>query len=241
MKKIGKDTSIILLKAGVAAIPFFGGSLNSLLSDLQGKQVQEKIQRLESITESIKNDMAFIENNVNLAYTSNPDFADIVMSTMRHIIDERKDQKRIMFKNILLNSMIAEEVDFDKTEKFGSLLAIMGTIELIALAVFYSPEEYNKNNGEPIKHLNPETHGFIRMSSVRKRVHIIDVLKELFSKGSYSNDDIIDAVHFLESNRLVIPQLVTATLETDGHPIDILKDRLTPKGKEFATYLKLTQ
>ena len=79
------------------------------------------------------------------------------------------------------------------------------------------------------------------MSSVRKRVHIIDVLKELFSKELYSNDDIIDAVHFLELNRLVIPQLITATLETNGHPIDILKNRLTPKGNEFATYLLLIQ
>lgn len=233
--------SIILSKAGVAAIPYFGGPLNSLWSDLQGKQVQEKIKRIESITESIQTDMILIETKVNEAFTSSSDFLDVVESTLRRIINERKEEKRIMFKNILLNSMIAKEVDFDKTEKFCSLLENMGTMELIVLAVLYSPEEYNKNNGEPIKHLNPETPGLIRMSSVRKRVHIIDVFKELFSKESYSNDDIIDAVHFLESNRLVIPQLITATLETDGHPIDILKDKLTPKGKEFSTYLKLTQ
>jgi len=185
--------------------------------------------------------MILIKTKVNEAFTSRSDFADVVETTLRHIINERKEEKRIMFKNILLNSMIANEVDFDKTEKFCSLLANMGTMELIVLAVLYSPEVYNKNNGEPIKHLNPETPGIIRMSSVRKRVHIIDVLKELFSKESYSNDDIIDAVHFLELNRLVIPQLITATLETDGHPINILKDRLTPKGKEFATYLLLIQ
>lgn len=144
-----------------------------------------------------------------------------------------------MFKNILLNSMIAKEVDFDKTEKFCNLLANIGTLELLILAIFYSPDVYNKNNGEPIKHLNPETPGFIRMMWVRKIVYLIDVLKELVSNESYSNDDIIDAIHFLESNRLVIPHLTTTTLDTNGHPIDILKDRLTPKGKKFATYLQL--
>lgn len=236
-----KDTTVTILKAGIAAIPFVGGSINSVWSDLQGKQLQEKIKRLESITKSIKIDMCIIEDKVNVSYTSSSDFADIVEFTLRQIIEERKDQKRTMFKNILLNSMIAKDVDFDKTEKFCTLLTNFGTMELLLLAVLYSPEAYNKNNGEPIKHLNPETSGLIRMVSVRKRVHIIDVLKELFSKESFSNDNIIDSVHFLELNRLVIPQLMTATLETDGHPIDILKDRLTSKGKEFVSYIQSVQ
>ncbi|HEY5509609.1 MAG TPA: hypothetical protein VIK10_01140 [Prolixibacteraceae bacterium] len=235
------ETTITILKAGLAAIPYVGGPINSVWSDLQGKQVQEKIERFFSITESIKTDMILIETKVNKAFTSSSDFADVVESTLQRIINERKGEKRIMFKNILLNSMMAKEVDFDKTEKFCSLLADIGTIDLMVLAVLYSPEVYNKNNGEPIKHLNPETPGIFRVFTVTKRVHIIDVLKDLFSKKSYSNDDIIDAVHFLESNRLVIPQLKTATLETNGHPIDILKNRLTPKGKEFATYLLLIQ
>jgi len=36
-KTLIKDMSIILSKAGVAAIPYFGGPLNSLWSDLQEK------------------------------------------------------------------------------------------------------------------------------------------------------------------------------------------------------------
>ena len=236
-----KDTTITFLKAGVAAIPFVGGSINSVWSDLQGKQMQEKINRLYLITELIKTDLVFIEAKVNDAFTLSSDFADVVETTLHHIINERKEEKRIMFKNILLNSMIAHDVDFDKTEKFCNLLTILGTMELLVLAVLYSPEVYNKKNGEPIKHLNPETPGSIRMSWVTKTVQIIDVLTEIFSKQPQSKENIIDALNILETNRIVIPKIATATLQTNGHPIDILKDRLTTKGKEFASYLILNK
>lgn len=216
MKEEIKDTAITLVKAGVAAIPFFGGSITSIWSDLQGKQLQEKIKRLESLTEAIKTDMAIIEDKVNENYTTGQDFADIVESTLRHIIDERKDQKRTMFKNILLNSMIAKVVDFDKTEKFCNLLTILGTMELFVLAVLYSPEAYNKNNGEPIKHLNPETPGSIRMTWITKTVQITDVLDEILSNEPHTRENIIDALNILEANRIVIPQITTATFQTNG-------------------------
>ena len=240
-KEIFENTAITIVKAGVAAIPFVGGSINSIWSDLQGKQLQEKIKRLVSITEAIQTDMATIETKVNANYTSSSDFTDIVESTLRHIIEERKDQKRTMFKNILLKCRIAKDVDFDKNEKFCNLLTNLGTMELLVLAVLYSPEAYNKNNGEPLKHLNPETPGSIRMTWITKTVHIIDVLIEILSEELHAKEGIIDALNILETNRIVIPQITTATLQTNGHPIAILKDRLTPKGKEFVSYLQSVQ
>lgn len=92
-KNLNKDTTIILLKAGVAAIPFVGGSIISVWSDLQEKQIQEKIERLYSITESFKTEMVHIEAKVNEAFTTSSDFTDVVETTLRHIVNERKEEK----------------------------------------------------------------------------------------------------------------------------------------------------
>ncbi len=52
-----------------------------------------------------------------------------------------------------------------------------------------------------------------------------------------SQDDISEAMYFLESNRLVNENASEYRLQTNGNPIDVLDDKLTSKGKDFISFI----
>lgn len=52
-----------------------------------------------------------------------------------------------------------------------------------------------------------------------------------------SKDDISESMHFLEENRLLMEKANSYRLQTNGYPIHTLVDKLTPKGKDFISFI----
>ena len=76
-------------KAAVSAIPFVGGSIASLWSDLESSQVERKISRFIGLVETLQSDFEIIKEKVNKDFVSAPDCQDI-FEKMSKLGEEKK-------------------------------------------------------------------------------------------------------------------------------------------------------
>ena len=192
---------------------------------------RRKIIRLEEFYHSLLETVGEFKEKLNKDYISRDDFADIFEQTANHVMDERIEEKRRCFHNIFTNSMMASSCSYDKTEKYMRLLVDMSWLELKVLSVLNSPTKYNEMAGNIIKDPNEGNHflGF----SLSSYNHI-DLLVKLLND---SQEEIKDALYYLQSNRLIIEQSNAIRSQMISHPIHVLDNMLTPKGKEFVSYV----
>lgn len=229
-----KNQTSTYIKALVAAVPYIGGTVNSVWSDIQATQAQRKIERFEELITVLQKDMKDIKNIINSEFISKPDCLDVFEQMVKYTINERINEKRNIYKNIYINSLISKICDYDKTERYMRLVEQMGLIELYLLKIFENPQKYNQESGYIIKNPFLDEKGNW-LSSYMKDYYIMDLLKSLLPQ--YSDYLIEEGLYFLQQNRLVIEKVNTKTLKTNGDPITIFNDVLTIKGKEFIKYL----
>ena len=197
----------------------------------KSQKAQRKIIRLEKFYHSLLETVGEIQENLNKDYISRDDFADIFEQTATHIMNERIEEKRHCFQNVFVNSMVASSCSYDKTEKFMRLLVDMSWLELKVLSVLNSPARYNEMAGNVIKDPNEGNHfiGF-SLSSYNQNDLLVKLLNE-------SEEEIKDALYYLQSNRLIIEQSNAIRSQMNSHPIHVLDNMLTPKGKDFVSYV----
>ena len=76
-------------------IPVLGGTLTSVWSDIDAIQAKRKHERLEEFYLSLEMEVQKIKEQINESYINQPDFLDVFEQTARHIVNERKEEKRI--------------------------------------------------------------------------------------------------------------------------------------------------
>lgn len=228
------EKGVIAIKGITAMIPVLGGTLTSVWSDIEAIQAKRKHERLEEFYLALETEVQKIKEQINESYINQPDFLDVFEQTARHIINERREEKRIMFRNILLNSIITKGCSYDKTEKYLRILEQMNNIELLLLKILKNPKVYNEKQGGIIKNPNE------RQSNAVYRVHytLVSEFKKIMSDlTKIPQDDISEAMYFLESNRLVNENASEYRLQMNGNPIHVLDDKLTSKGKDFISFI----
>ncbi len=164
----------------------------------------------------------------------NDDFLDIFEQTVNQVANERNDDKRMYFKNILLNSIFKDTVDYDITEKYMNILSRLEKDDLTILKVLYQPELANKAKGYVLKDLNLENGKRSGVYRIEKNYDLVWTLKDLLQ---INEEQIKDSLYALTRERLVNDNTLSFSLKTDGNPVDVLKNHLTPKGKSFISYL----
>lgn len=231
-----KSTEIgeAVAKSLISTIPVLGSAVTSIWSDVRASQAKRKEERLEVFYGNLREDLLKIGNRLNNEYINKADFLDIFESTANYIINERTQDKRTLFENIFINSMTAKDCDFDKTEKYLRMVDQMDNLELLILRVLDNPLEYNTKNGEIVKDPNWIQPGVRNTSHSWGTYYFLDILTQLLD---ISQDDIFEAVYFLEQNRLILDKASKSSLGTNSHPICVLEDKLTSKGKDFILFL----
>ena len=228
------EKGIVAIKGITAMIPILGGSLTSVWSDVEAIQAKRKHERLEEFYLALETEVQKIKEQINGLYINQPDFLDIFEQTAKYIVNERREEKRILFRNVFINSIIAKGCSYDKTEKYLRILEQMNSSELLLLKILKNPKRYNENQGNIIKKPNEG------QSNAVYRVHytLVSEFKQIMSElTQVSQDDISEAMYFLESNRLVKEKASEYRLQTNGNPIHVLDDKLTSKGKDFISFL----
>ena len=225
---------LVAAKGIVSMIPVLGGTITSVWSDIEAIQAKRKHERLEEFYIALKEDVEEIKEQINTSYIGQPDFLDIFELTAKYIVNERNEEKRILFRNILTNSITIKSCSYDKTEKYLRILEQMNNIELLLLKILKNPKVYNEKQGGIIKNPNE------RQSNAVYRVHytLVSEFKKIMSDlTKISQDDISEAMYFLESNRLVNENASEYRLQTNGNPIHVLDNKLTSKGKDFISFI----
>lgn len=214
-------------KAIVASIPYIGGAINSVMSDINANR---KFKRFEEFIDELKIGVESLKE-INKEYIKEDDFLDLFEQTSRYIMQERVKQKRENFKNILVNSMSLSDSDYDKTEKYLKILSDLSTYDLLLLKVLDNPQKYNESKGNIIP--SNKSSNFVTQW---KNIYMKELLEKLFPEIPI--DEIEESALFLESNRLIVNNFMQYSLNTNGHPIGLLNNRLTNKGKDFLQYIK---
>ena len=96
------EKGLIAAKGITAMIPVLGGTLTSVWSDIEAVQAKRKFDRLEDFYINLKEELEEVKNQLEVSYISKPDFLDIFELTARYIVNERTEEKRVLFRNIFM-------------------------------------------------------------------------------------------------------------------------------------------
>lgn len=207
-----------------------GSTAVAIYEELQSKQIERKIHRLEEFYRNVAATVNALEEKINQEYISKDDFLDVFEEATRYVILERLEKKRTLFKNILANSIISKECDYDKTERYFRLLDNLSEIELKILAVLDNPTEYNSSLGMLIPDTNqdPRQTGMVLFTKSGVLTQLLDM----------KIHEVTDAVTILFSNGLVVEQFMDDPIHYNGNPVRALNNLLTTRGKDFVNFLK---
>ena len=217
------------LKSMLASFPV-GTTAVEVYNELQAKQVKRKIERLDEFYHLLDERISAVEDQINEEFISKEDFQDVFEEATRYVVLERQSKKRELFKNILANSIISRNCDYDKTERYFRLLDNLSDMELTMLAVLENPEEYNRTHGmvikDPIDNYYQSDWGTYRADGILTQLLSIKI------------DDAIETVNVLFSNGLIEEKLLEKKIQTNMNPIHVLDNLLTRKGRDFVSFLK---
>ena len=210
------------------------GFIVSYIETVKARQAERKLTRCMEMLESLRQDLEESQKNINEEYVKNDDFLDIFEQTVNYVANERNIDKRMYFKNILLNSIFKNTVDYDITEKYMNILSRLEKDDLIILKVLYQPELANKVKGYVLKNPNLVNGKRSEFYRIERNYDLVWTLKDLLQ---INEEQIKDSLYALTRERLVNDNTLSFSLKTDGNPVDVLKNHLTPKGKSFISYL----
>ena len=229
-----KENILPIMKATVKSIAAYLPALDFLLNFYEEKKAQaaqRKVLRLEEFYHTLSERIEGLKERINTDYVSKEDFADIFEQTATHIMNERIEEKRRCLQNVFVNSIVADSCSYDKTEKYMRLLVDMSSLELKILSVLNNPANYNGKVGNIIK--DPDEGNLYIGFSLSSYNHI-DMLAKLLNE---SQEEIKDALYYLQSNRMIVEQSNAIRTHVNGHPIHLLDNNLTPRGKDFVNYV----
>ena len=210
------------------------GFIVSYIETVKARQAERKLTRCMEMLESLRQDLEESQKNINEEYVKNDDFLDIFEQTVNYVANERNIDNRMYFKNILLNSIFKNTVDYDITEKYMNILSRLEKDDLIILKVLYQPELANKVKGYVLKNPNLVNGKRSEFYRIERNYDLVWTLKDLLQ---INEEQIKDSLYALTRERLVNDNTLSFSLKTDGNPVYVLKNHLTPKGKSFISYL----
>lgn len=109
------------------------GFIVSYVETVKERQAERKLTRCLEMLESLQKDLDESQKSINEKYVKNDNFLDIFEQTVNQVANERNDDKRMYFKNILLNSIFKDTVDYDITEKYMNILSRLEKDDLVTV------------------------------------------------------------------------------------------------------------
>lgn len=228
-KEIVEATGKALAKELVRYLPL-GNTALEVYEELQSKQIERKIKRLEEFYSELATALQTQQEKVNEEFVRKDDFLDVFEEATRYVVLERQEQKRQFFKNILVNSITSSDCDYDKTERYFRLLDNLTETELEILAVLDNPKQYNQLRGMLVK--DPIHSAY---QSSWNRVTGSGILTQVLGKKIH---EVEDAITVLFSNGLILSNVLERKLETNANGIHVLDNLLTTRGRDFVKFLK---
>lgn len=227
-KEIVEASGKVFIKDLVRLLPL-GSTAVEVYEVLQSKQIERKIKRLEEFYTNLAATVNVLQDKINQDYVRKDDFLDVFEEATRYVVSERQEKKRVLLKNILANSITSTDCDFDRTERYFRILDNLSETELCILAVLDNPEAYNRSHGMIIA--DPANSNY---QSSWREVTGSGVLTQLLRLKIH---DVQESVAILFSYGLIVDNLLSKRLQTNGNTIHVLDNLLTTSGKQFVKFL----
>lgn len=103
-----------IIKDLVRCLPL-GSTAVAIYEEFQSKQIERKIKCLEEFYTNLAVTVNGHQDKINQDYVSKDDFLDVFEEATRYVVSERQEKKRVLFKNILANSITSTDCDYDRT------------------------------------------------------------------------------------------------------------------------------
>ena len=207
-----------------------GSTAMEVYDELKSRQIDRKINRLEEFYTNLAETIYVHKDKINQEYISKDDFLDVFEEATRYVVTERQEKKRLLFKNILSNSITSSECDYDRTERFFRILDNLSEGELRILAVLDNPMAYNQSHGMIIP--DPVNNYF--MSSWSEATGS-GVLTQLLGLKIH---EVQEAITILFSYGLIVDNILGKRIHTNSNTIHVLDNLLTTSGRLFVKFLK---
>lgn len=151
---MGKFYYSLVVKAGLNVIPVIGGALASLLGDIQSNRNEK---RLKEFLNDFADKMTERQNLIQKEFINDQEFLDVFINVVDSAMKQRKSEKRILMRNLLINSITFPNSTYDMTEEFERLLEDLCIEHIQILNVFYQDREnMMKSPSSDIKRIETE-------------------------------------------------------------------------------------
>jgi len=107
-----------------SAIPWLGGPISNVLS---GISVERKLKRVKEVLELLADDLQDFKSEVSESYVSTDEFQELLEETLKRVGNERNEEKRLLYKRFLSNSIKTPGMEYDKQ------LHLLNTFEQLSL------------------------------------------------------------------------------------------------------------
>jgi hypothetical protein len=203
------------LKALVSFIPGIGGAIGSILSDTLADR---KEQRISELLSELKTEIDAQKESVNESFISKGDFLDIFEATVNKVANERSEQKRIAFRNILLTGILSTQYSYDDVEFQMRILEQLNQDHILLLRLFKTPKNFVTEDKDSYKS---------------------NTLLRLFRQilPNWDVDYIFDSLNDLQNMRLI--ESITSNWQTmmTSVTLETLEGKLTSKGMTFVMFI----
>lgn len=206
-----KEKVVNVLSIISSAAPYLGGPVSAILS---GYVTNRKFERIAEVINGLAEGLKNYKNEASERFVATDDFEDLLDDTLRKAAHERNEQKRQIFKNMLLKTIRDCDSNFDQLQIILRIIEQLQPDHIILLKALDQETE-------------PET--FIPgspMETIQRRIII-----------NFSTEHITDLVDQLDNLR-VIKLLSSLNTMMTGTGAQNLRQSVTPLGRKILSYIK---
>jgi len=94
-----------------SVIPVLGGAVNFVLNDWTA---QRRYQRVRDVLQGLARDLQRFKADVKEECVRSDEFADLLDQTLRRVANERHEEKRRLYRGVLLGAITGQEQSYDE-------------------------------------------------------------------------------------------------------------------------------
>jgi hypothetical protein len=149
-KKTASDHALAIIKAGLAAVPVWGGPLASLIADYIPFSTQRRIEdAVNMLTERLKS----LEGRIDVDAVDREDFAELFKSCYLQIVRSHHEEKlkaaTSLIANVLLKDEDADKLTYDELDHFARCLDALSTGAVRVLGALFDLAQKEPGNTRP--------------------------------------------------------------------------------------------
>lgn len=173
MKKTKEDHGISVVKAGLSAIPFVGGSISSLVSDYVPTSSQKVIERSVEI---LRQKIACLIERIDVETLDKEEFSELFKSCYLVIIRSHKRKKlnaaTSLIANILLKNDDPDKLSYTELDHYVRTIDSLsiGAIEVLGHIYDLSIQHALKHSEHQNISINPPKIGIIQIQDLLEKI-----------------------------------------------------------------------